>query len=148
MAPNRQELLAMHEASALSSGHHELRLGTSEAPSGHPSWLQDPLVLKAACTGLAVAENLWLKAGSDGLCLFKRSASHSASKSGWVVGTLPGSEVVHATYFAPFHIKNHNVKNGIGAGDSLLGGILAGLCHGLDVAKPAHVQALAQIGQV
>lgn len=147
MAPNRQEMLAMHDALTLSGGHHELRLDTSKASSTVPPWLQDPLLLKATSTGLTVAENLWLKAGSDGLCLFSRSASDTAGGSSWVVGTLPNSAAVYATYFAPLHIEANNIKNGIGAGDSLLGGILAGLCHGLDMAKPAHVQALARIGQ-
>lgn len=147
MAPNRQELLALYDAALTNGLEDTLSLNDNEAQKDVPAWLKDPRTLQAALQALSLAENVWLKAGADGLCLFRRSGPSSAGKVSWTIGATGPSDAVEATYFEPLSIKDQDIRNAIGAGDSMLGGILAGLSHGLTMEDPAYVNKLAQLGQ-
>lgn len=115
-----------------------------------PAWFHDRHLWANAMVALSFTKYLWVKAGAEGVCLFTRTQSLAAGNVAWPVGKLydqwsdQPNDVI-GMWFRPLEIDQ--IRNSIGAGDSMLGSVLAGLSRGLDPENAAQLNKLVELGQ-
>lgn len=144
--PNRQELLALSAVTGFEKGPGKPVINDAPVPPGVPEWLSTPEMVQAMIRGMSFAHYVWLKAGKDGVVFLKRAASCSAGFVSWQL--TKGQEPITACYFPALPTDESEIKDTVGAGDSFVGGITAGLAFGLDIRIDEHINQLANIGQM
>lgn len=117
-----------------------------------PLWAYQENLWYQALIALNFCNYLWVKAGAEGICLFTRRETLNAGDMAWFVGNTgeAGSWAGEANTVAAMWFKAHEVDkviNSIGAGDSLLGGMLAGMSKGLAPENGYYLDKLVAIGQ-
>lgn len=164
IAPN------VHELRSLQAGLSDLSLNESSAYSDSmlswhtnekfrlsvetklPAWILSEGVLQSALRLLPFVDCLFVKAGSKGLVVVQRTSREQlpafeteAKKGARVVTTVgPQGGLVISSYEA---LRLDSTASAVGGGDSLLGGLLAGISKGLRPSYPADLDRLVYIGQ-
>lgn len=117
-----------------------------------PEWVTSEGIVQMAVHLLAFVDCLWIKAGRRGLLVIQRLPIGTSTETEWSVAASascvisPGTQgMLTIQYFSP--LKLEKTESVVGAGDSMLGALLAGMVSGLDWTRPADVVKLADIGQ-
>lgn len=120
------------------------------AVNDSPPWVANHQFWSDVMVALSFTDYLWVKGGADGVCLFTRGYTLDAGDVAWHVGKL-----YDQWQDQPYDVKGmwfgakavYPIVNSIGAGDSLLGSVLAGLSRGMNAADPSHLYKLVDMGQ-
>lgn len=164
-APNVQELLAFSMAAEKEypASLTVDRVGPLNEDAGYspgvlrahmPDWASRQNMLNSAVLALAFSEFVWVKGGAEGLCVFSRADANQSLEGGsgaWLMGTITdpwraGPCKVIARWYKPLEVDQ--IVNSIGAGDSMLGAVLAGLSKGMSAEDDTHLDKLVDIGQL
>lgn len=163
MAPNVHELrslqahltdLPLNESSAYSDimlSWQTDEMFRQRAEKTLPSWVLSEGVLQSALRLIPLVNCLFIKAGARGLLVVQRVNSKEFGdwqKLEGRVGTVVTAAGSDGGLVIIYHeaIKLEKTASVVGGGDSLLGGLLAGLSSGLKT-DPAGLDKLVLIGQ-
>lgn len=111
-------------------------------------WISNQQVIPKILALLpSVVENVWLKAGSNGLLHATLSTTdrnqHSDSDS--VLTLQQGDAVLTVTHFPAIRIPEDEIVSTTGAGDTLVGGLVAGLVNAQGEPKEWVQKALQRV---
>ena len=142
-SPAYSEFLLSWQTDEIFRHHVETRL---------PEWVRSEGVLQSALRLLPLVNGLFVKAGSRGLLVVLRVRREdlaefvNVAKQGNSTVIAVGSEggLVVRYYEA---LKLDKTASVVGGGDSLLGGLLAGIAKGLQPSIPEDLDRLVHIGQ-
>jgi len=87
-------------------------------------------VIQKAIGLLPFVEDLWIKCGSLGVVRVHITSDKGGP--GELRHSLPNGRVLRVKHFSPLTIKEEEVVSTTGAGDTLVGGLVAGLLSGED----------------
>ena len=119
-------------------------IGDEPAPTGNLSFLVDNGIAQMAINLLPFFQHLIIKCGERGLIAAFRISGEHAHKSAWatqssnifarqiVARNKSGSSVVVLKHFPPVQVPEEKIVNVTGAGDSLVGSMLATLSRSPD----------------
>lgn len=125
--PNLQEVNALARQIRKTEPNQPLDATTAGFGGVCPAWISHA-DMEDITLAMKYTQYLWLKGGARGLCIFHYDDN----------GKL---------WCRPFDaLPIKTVKNSVGAGDSLMGGILAGLAQGI-VPSPFGILTLADLAQ-
>lgn len=147
LAPNTLELSTLHQSlleshsdedadegweyvNALNLGA-EWRAGVDSLARRHGAWIADEGVVARMVQCLPWVGGFWLKAGEKGL--LRLGFGDKPAKGGVSHKVASGAEAgrwLNLTWYAPPSIRPEEVVSTTGAGDTLVGGIVAGLVSG------------------
>jgi pseudouridine-5'-phosphate glycosidase/pseudouridine kinase len=85
-------------------------------------------VIQKAVGLLPFVEDLWIKCGSRGVV--RVHITSAGSGEGDLRHPLPDGRVLRVKHFPPLEIREEEVVSTTGAGDTLVGGLVAGLLSG------------------
>lgn len=111
-------------------------------------WISDQQVIPKILALLpSVVENVWLKAGSNGLlrATFSTADRTQHSDSDSVLTLQQGDAVLTVTHFPAIRIPENEIVSTTGAGDTLVGGLVAGLVNGQGEPKEWVQKALQRV---
>lgn len=115
-------------------------------------WIAERGVVQQAIGLLPFTRNLWIKCGNRGLIhihVSERLAAGQNREGATLIHRLPG-QLGHLMirHYAPLHIKEEDVVSTTGAGDTLVGGLVAGLLDESGEKEEVWVQtALERVGR-
>ena len=89
------------------------------------TWIAEQGVIQKAVALLPFVEDLWIKSGSLGVVRIHLTSIEGAS--GDLRHHLPDGRVLRVKHFPPLQIREDEVVSTTGAGDTLVGGLVAGL---------------------
>jgi pseudouridine-5'-phosphate glycosidase/pseudouridine kinase len=92
------------------------------------AWIADQGVIQKAVGLLPFVQDLWIKCGSLGVIRIHLTSTEGGS--GDLRHSLPDGRVLRVKHFPPLQIKEDEVVSTTGAGDTLVGGLVAGLLSG------------------
>jgi pseudouridine-5'-phosphate glycosidase/pseudouridine kinase len=92
------------------------------------TWIAEQGVIQKAISLLPFVEDLWIKCGSLGVIRIHLSTTEGGS--GDLRHPLPDGRALRVKHFPPLQIKEDEVVSTTGAGDTLVGGLVAGLLSG------------------
>jgi len=95
-------------------------------------WMRDQGVVQKAIGVLPFVGNLWIKCGSLGLVhVHLVSSGHTREMGGKGEGelrhSLPDGRTLRVKHYPPLEIRGDEIVSTTGAGDTLVGGLVAGL---------------------
>lgn len=111
-------------------------------------WISEQQVIPKVLALLpSVVENVWLKAGSNGLlhATFSTADRDQHSDSDSVLRLRKGDAVLTVTHFPAIPIPENEIVSTTGAGDTLVGGLVAGLVNGQGEAREWVQKALQRV---
>lgn len=91
-------------------------------------WIAEQGVAQKAIGLLPFVEDLWIKCGSLGV--IRLHVTSEGGESGDLRHPLPDGRILRVKHFPPLQIKVEEVVSTTGAGDTLVGGLVAGLLSG------------------
>jgi pseudouridine-5'-phosphate glycosidase/pseudouridine kinase len=92
------------------------------------TWIAEQGVIQKAIGLLPFVEDLWIKCGSLGVIRIHLTSTEGGN--GDLRHPLPDGRVLRVKHFPPLQIKEDEVVSTTGAGDTLVGGLVAGLLSG------------------
>jgi pseudouridine-5'-phosphate glycosidase/pseudouridine kinase len=126
---------------------HERDIGAYCKPEPR-RWISDQQVIPKILALLpSVSENVWLKAGSNGLlhATFNTADRNQNSDGDSVLTLQQGDAVLTVTHFPAIRIPENEIVSTTGAGDTLVGGLVAGLVNGPGEPKEWVQKALQRV---
>jgi pseudouridine-5'-phosphate glycosidase/pseudouridine kinase len=104
------------------------KLETWTAKSKGRGWIAEQGVIQKAVGLLPFVEDLWIKCGSLGVVRVHLTSSEGGG--GDLRHALPDGRVLRVRHFTPLQIKEDEIVSTTGAGDTLVGSLVAGLLSG------------------
>lgn len=104
------------------------KLETWTSRSKGRGWTAEQGVVQKAIGLLPFVEDLWIKCGSLGVIRIHLTSEPGGS--GDLRHSLPDGRTLRVKHFLPLEIKDDEVVSTTGAGDTLVGGLVAGLMSG------------------
>jgi pseudouridine-5'-phosphate glycosidase/pseudouridine kinase len=92
-------------------------------------WVAEQGVVQKAIGLLPFVDDLWIKCGRLGVVRVHLAVPTSRDQEG-LRYTLPDGRILRVKHFLPLTIRGEQVVSTTGAGDTLVGGLVAGLLSG------------------